>query len=89
MFVAVACDFSSDDHAEQVVKLLGWYGFEKVQEGLWESQSIPENTLSRLKRDIDKACDSYDSIRFYQFPLEETMIITSLKGKRWRRMILE
>ena len=89
MFVAVACDFANDDHSREVIKLLGWYGFEKVQEGVWETASIPENALARLKRDIDRNCDSFDSIRFYQFPMEETMVITSLKGKRWRRIILE
>ena len=88
MFVAVACDFASEDHANEVHNILNLYGFTKIQSNLYESQKITENTVSRLKRDIDRATDSYDSIRFYQFPLEDTLAITSLKAKKWRRSLL-
>ena len=89
MFVAVACDIANDDHREEVYRLLQVYGLSKIQENLYESVSITENTLSRLKRDIDKTTDSYDSVRFYQFPLEGTLGITSLKRKQWRRTMFK
>ena len=48
-----------------------------------------ENTLKRLKRDIDRVTDHFDRVRFYQYPYEEQMIITMLEKKRWKRIILE
>ena len=88
MFVSVVFDIASEDHLIEVQKLLGIYGFSKIQEYVYETNSIKENTLSRLKRDIDKATDSFDTIRFYQYPVENTLVITSLKRKQWRKTIL-
>ena len=44
---------------------------------------------NRLKKDLDRIADSYDSIRFYQFPVEGTFAITILKEKKWRRLIVK
>ncbi|HDQ14437.1 MAG TPA: CRISPR-associated protein Cas2 [Sediminispirochaeta sp.] len=89
MFVAVALDAGSEERFEEVGGVLEQYGFKKVQAGLWESPSIMEKYLSRLKRDIDRKTDFYDKLRIYQYPLEGTLIITSLKRKRWKRTKLK
>lgn len=88
MFVSVVFDIASEDHLIEVQKLLGIYALTKIQENVYETNSIKENTLSRLKRDIDRATDSFDTIRFYQYPVENTLVITSLKRKQWRKTIL-
>ena len=89
MFAAVVCDLASEDHRIEVYELLIQYGFKQVIKDVFESTRIAENTLMRLKRDIDKATDFYDKVRFYQFPLEDTLTITSLSEKKWRRIIVE
>ena len=75
MFAAVVCDLASEDHRIEVYELLIQYGFKQVIKDVFESTRIAENTLMRLKRDIDKATDFYDKVRFYQFPLEDTLTI--------------
>ena len=85
MFVAVVCEFSIDDHKKAVFQLLRQYRFEMVIKDVFESSTINEKSLNRLKRDVDKVTDSYDVIRFYQFPLEGALAITALKDKKWRR----
>ena len=89
MFVSIVCDIASEDHQIAVQKLLSVYGLSKVQEGVYETNSIKENTLSRLKRDLDKATDSFDTIRFYQYPINGKMEISSLKRNQWRKIILQ
>ena len=32
--------------------------------------------------------DSYDSLRIYQYPLEDTLVVSSLKEKKWRKLVL-
>lgn len=88
MFVSVVCDFSSDDHRKAAENLILQYGFGKVLKDTFESTSITENLLNRLKKDLDRISDSYDSIRFYQYPVDETLVITVLKEKKWRRLIV-
>ena len=87
MFVAVACEFASDDHRASGYDLLAQYGFKKVLRDAFESTSISETALGRLKKDLDRIADSYDSIRLYQYPVEGTLAITVLKEKKWRRLI--
>jgi len=41
-----------------------------------------------LKRDIDRLTDSYDAVRIYQYPLENTLQISTLKDKKWRKLIV-
>ncbi len=89
MFVAVACEFASDDHRVSGYELLGQYGFHKVLKDAYESAGLSEAALNRLKRDLDRIADSYDSIRLYQYPVDGTLAITILKEKKWRRLIVK
>ncbi len=89
MFVAVTCEFASDDHRRNGYELLGQYGFRKVLKDAYESTALSEQALGRLKRDLDRIADSYDSIRLYQYPVEGTLAITVLKEKKWRRLIVK
>jgi CRISPR-associated protein Cas2 len=88
MFVSVVCDFSNDDHRKAAENIILQYGFTKVLKDTFESTSLSENMLNRLKKDLDRLSDSYDSIRFYQYPVDETLVITVLKEKKWRRLIV-
>jgi len=82
MFVAIAVDSGSVDRAQELADLLAQYGFKAVQRGLWESASISPDTLNRIKRDLDKATDGFDRLRFFQFPMEGTLVLSSLKNKK-------
>ncbi len=86
MFVSVVCEISNDDNKIAVKHLLFEYGFKPVFEILYESTTIKEKELARLKRDIDRRTDSYDSVRMYQYPLDGGLVITTLRDKRWRRV---
>ena len=88
MFVAVAFDLCSEDHLKRVQSNLVEYGFKKVHEGLYESLTINDNGLLRLKRELDRMTDSYDSLRFYQYPMENTLVISELKEKKWRKTVV-
>jgi CRISPR-associated protein Cas2 len=87
MYVSIAVDPGSEERAKELASLLGQYGFEKVQRGLWESSVISPATLTRIKRDMDRLTDAFDRIRFFQYPLEGTLVLSSLKDKKWRRLI--
>jgi len=88
MFVAVALELSNDDHIFAVDLLLKEYGFTEVIKNLYESVKLKENVLSRLKRDIDRRTDAFDIVRIYQYPLEDTLVITTLKDKHWKRIVV-
>ena len=88
MFVAVVLDLGNEDSLKAVTGLLFRYGFRQMQKGVFESTSLDDKRLSRLKVDLDRATDFYDSIRFYQYPVDGTVAITSLNEKRWRRMTI-
>ena len=88
MFVAVACDLGNEDRVGSVENLLLQYGFRKLQQNLYESTVINEKHLARLKKELDGLTDSYDSLRIYQYPLEETLVVSSLKEKKWRKLVL-
>ncbi|MBN2553384.1 MAG: CRISPR-associated protein Cas2 [Spirochaetales bacterium] len=88
MFVAVACDLGSRDHQDRVYSSLVEYGFKKVHEGLYESFTINDQGLLRLKKELDRQTDSYDSLRFYQYPMENTLVISVLKEKKWRKTVV-
>jgi CRISPR-associated protein Cas2 len=87
MFVSIAVDPGSEGRAKELADLLAQYGFEKIQRGLWESAFVSPETLSRVKRDLDKATDAFDRVRLFQFPIDGTLVLTSLKDKKWRRMV--
>jgi CRISPR-associated protein Cas2 len=88
MFVAVACDLGNEDRVGSVENLLLQYGFRKLQQSLYESAVISEQHLVRLKKELDGLTDSYDSLRIYQYPLEGTLVVSSLKEKKWRKLVL-
>jgi CRISPR-associated protein Cas2 len=88
MFVSVVCDMGSDDSRTELYNLLPQYGFEKVQRGCFECAAVSETQLAKLKREIDKVTDYYDSIRIYQYPVEGTLVMTVLKQNKWRRIIV-
>jgi CRISPR-associated protein Cas2 len=46
---------------------------------------VTNERLARLKHDMDRVTDSYDRARFYQYPLDDTLVITDLETKKWRR----
>jgi CRISPR-associated protein Cas2 len=87
MFVSIAVDPGSEGRAKELADLLGQYGFDKVQRGLWESAFVSPETLTRLKKDLDRATDSFDRLRIFQFPVDGTLALTTLKDKKWRRMV--
>jgi CRISPR-associated protein Cas2 len=89
VFVAVACEMASDDHRVDVHRLLSQYGFKQVQRDLFESTTLRSTSLARLKRDVDRRTDSYDRIRIYQYPIEGTLVMTTLADKKWRRTIVK
>ena len=87
MFVAIAVDAGSEQRARDLAELLAQYGFQRIQRGLWESITVSPGTLARLKRDLDKAADGFDKLRFFQFPMEGTLVLSSLREKKWRRAV--
>lgn len=89
MFVAVVFDPGSDDHKKRAANLLFQYGFKQMQGNVFESFKISEKQLARLKLDLDRSCDFYDSVRFYQYPMEDTLVVSSLLEKRWRKAIVK
>lgn len=88
MFVAVASEFAAEDHRRAAEDLLVRYGFKRVLASTWESAAVSEDSLSRLKRDLDRVTDSDDSLRIYQYPVGGTLAVTVLKEKRWRRLVV-
>lgn len=87
MFVSIAVDPGSESRGKELTDLLLQYGFEKVQRGLFESSVMSEDTLNRAKRDLDRATDAFDKLRIFQFPVDGTLVLTSLKDKKWRRLV--
>jgi CRISPR-associated protein Cas2 len=87
MFVSIAIDPGSEERAKELADLLGQYGFKRIQRFLWESATVSVDTLNRLKRDLDKATDGFDKLRFFQFPMEGTLVLSSLRDKKWRRLV--
>ena len=88
MFVAVACEFGNTEHKHSAYNLLLQYGFKKTLANVYESTTINEGRLLRLKRELDRMTDSYDILRFYQYPYENTLVLSSLKEKKWRKSII-
>jgi CRISPR-associated protein Cas2 len=87
MFVSIVVDPGSEGRAKELAELLIQYGFEKVQRGLWESAVISPITLNRLKKDLDQATDGFDRLRIFQFPVEGTLVLSTLRDKKWRRLV--
>jgi len=89
MFVSVVLDPGGEESARQLAELLATYGFEKVQRACWESAIITDQILVRLKQEIDGVTDYYDSVRMYQFPVDNLMAITVLSKKKWKRIVVK
>jgi CRISPR-associated protein Cas2 len=87
MFVSIAVEPGSEGRAKELAELLIQYGFDKVQRGLWESTVVSPETLSRLKRDLDRSTDAFDRLRIFQFPIDGTLVLTTLRDKKWRRLV--
>ena len=87
MFVSIAVDPGGEGRAKELAELLIQYGFDKVQRGLWESTVVSPDTLNRIKRDLDRSTDAFDKIRIFQFPVDGTLVLTTLKDKKWRRLV--
>lgn len=85
MFVSVIVEPGGMDSAKALVNILTMYGFKKIQRSCWECMSISEDTVSSLKKDIDRVTDYYDKIRLYQFPVNGLFVITELKQKKWKK----
>ncbi len=88
MFVSVICDIADAGHRDAVVDYLRRYGFKEIIANTFETTSISDKALTRLKRDIDKSTDFYDKIRFYQYPYEDTLVISFLNEKKWKKSVV-
>jgi CRISPR-associated protein Cas2 len=89
VFVSVVLEPGSEGREAELDDLLMMYGFNKVQNWVWESISLKEKFLPRIKRDIDRRTDYYDKVRLYQFPLEGTLAVSTLEHKRWKRVLVK
>ena len=87
MFVSIALDPGSREKAGELAGLLGQYGFKMIQRGIWECYSLSLDALNKVKKDLDEATDASDRLRLFQFPLDGTLVISSLAEKKWRRMV--
>lgn len=85
MFVSVVLDPGGIDSARSLVNVLVHSGFKKIQRACWESMNMTETELTALKKEIDRVTDYYDTVRIYQFPIDNMFVITELKQKRWKR----
>ncbi|MBQ1726936.1 MAG: CRISPR-associated protein Cas2 [Treponema sp.] len=88
MFVSIVLEPGSIDSARNIFNLLGHTGFKQIQKSCWENASLSDADLTSLKKEMDRYTDYYDNIRIYQFPLEGKFVITELKEKKWRRLVL-
>jgi len=89
MFISISIDLASADSKNNFVSIAGSYGLKKTQANLYESFTFPENKLGNLKRDLTNALDSFDKLRLYQFPLENTFKISSIENRKWKRLSFE
>lgn len=85
MFVSVILDPGGIDSARSLVNVLINNGFKKIQRACWESMSVSEADITTLKKEIDRVTDYYDTVRIYQFPVNNMFVITELKQKKWKR----
>jgi len=86
MFIGINLDLASTDSKNSVLKILNEYGIKRTHDNLYESYDFPAIRLGNLKRDLTNCVDMDDSIRLYQFPLENTFKISSLQDGKWKRL---
>jgi CRISPR-associated protein Cas2 len=89
MFISISIDLVSQDSSNQFTTLMNQYGIKKIQVNLFESFDFPSNKLGNLKRDITDCLDSFDKLRMYQFPLENTFKISYVENRKWKRLSFE
>lgn len=89
MYVSIVCDFNSENSKKIVDSILMQYGFSRCQKDVYEINSILEGSVSKLKLEIDRHCDSFDKIRIFQFPLDHKLVISYLNEKRWKKKIVQ
>ncbi len=89
MFIGINLDLASTDSKNTVLRILNEYGIKKTHENLYESFDFPAISLGNLKRDLTGCVDMDDSIRLYQFPLEETFKISTLQDGKWKRLSIK
>jgi CRISPR-associated protein Cas2 len=89
MFISLSIDLVSQDSANQFVSIMNEYGIKKILANLYESFDFPSNKLGNLKRDITNCLDSFDKLRMYQFPLENTFKISYVENRKWKRLSFE
>ncbi len=88
MFVSVVLDPGGEDSARELASIMSGYGFKRVQRSCWESAGIAPAALAGLKRDIDRVTDYYDTVRMYQFPVDNVLAVTELCRKRWKKILV-
>ncbi|MFI3257361.1 MAG: CRISPR-associated protein Cas2 [Spirochaetales bacterium] len=88
MFVSVVLDPGGADSSQALTSVLTQYRFVKIQRACWENYAITEAQVKKLKKDIDLVTDYYDTLRMYQYPVDNLMAITELSKKKWKRCIL-
>ncbi len=89
MYVSIVCDFNSDNSRKIVDSILMQYGFTRCQTNVYEINSILDNSVSKLKLEIDRHCDSFDKIRVYQYPLDHKLVVSYLHEKRWKKKLIQ
>lgn len=88
MFVSVILDPGTVESARALTEVLASYGYTKKQRSCWEHTAVNEDRLLALKKDLDRVTDYYDSLRIYQYPVQDVMAITELSRKKWRKLLM-
>lgn len=88
MFVSVILDPGSADSAKALASVLVQHSFKRIQHGCWENSRMNEKDLPQLKKDLDSVTDFYDTLRLYQFPVNNCFAITELQEKKWKKCLL-
>ncbi len=89
MFVSVVLDPGGIDSAKSLSLILTLFGFKKMQRACWEHTGITVTQYEDLKREMDRVTDYYDTIRFYQYPVDGLFAVTELKQKKWRSCLIK
>ena len=89
MFISISLDLASPESQNNVIKIINEYGFKKIQSNLFESFEFPLNKLGNFKRDLTNCLDTYDNIRIYQYPLEDTFKISYFISGKWKRLSMK
>ena len=59
------------------------YSRKVIIDGVYDP--VKEIELVKIKKEIDRVTDYYDTVRIYQFPLDGMFVITELKQKKWKK----